>query len=371
MGKNANKFSFIICYNNELMLSECLYYIDKLNVPEGVETDVITISEADSMAGGYNAGLNSSDAKYKVYMHQDVFIVNRNFISDCIRIFEHDHQIGLIGLLGCDRIPENLVVYLSWNVGACYAANPWKVVKIEDKTKAFINDVEAVDGMLMVTSVDVTWREDIFDGWDFYDVSQAMEFHKAGYRVVVPHQGEPWCLHDCGNSKLLQYDKYRKAFSNEYRDGFSCEPDEILSKDNRELLTLCKSLEKRFSELLASGRKKQVQDELIEAGMAVRNGNILMLLYLIQQIDDAEGRQQHTLFWNDSSTLKELTDKWNTLKFLIRRIEFGVDGDAEKKLVHKIYSGEYSWEAVILCVSHVAKNKLAVMNVILRDSFEL
>lgn len=64
--------AFIICVNNELYFEECKYYIERLKVPAGYDIDVIGIWEADSMCAAYNLGMRSSDAKYKVYMHQDV-----------------------------------------------------------------------------------------------------------------------------------------------------------------------------------------------------------------------------------------------------------------------------------------------------------
>ena len=70
---NDHKFCFIICTNNDLYLNECLHYIDHLVIPEGYEVDVLTIQDAISITTGYNEGMHASDAKYKIYMHQDVF----------------------------------------------------------------------------------------------------------------------------------------------------------------------------------------------------------------------------------------------------------------------------------------------------------
>ena len=81
--------------------------------------------------------------------------------------------------------------------------------------------VKAIDGFLMATSVDIPWREDIFDGWDFYDMSQSMEFRRHGYLLAVPDQKQPWCLHDDGKVlSLLNYNHYRKLFIEEYKDEF-------------------------------------------------------------------------------------------------------------------------------------------------------
>ena len=62
------KICFIICYNDDKYISECLYYINKLVVPGGYLIDVLTVKDADSMTSGYNAAMNETDAKYKIYM---------------------------------------------------------------------------------------------------------------------------------------------------------------------------------------------------------------------------------------------------------------------------------------------------------------
>ena len=78
-------------------------------------------------------------------------------------------------------------------------------------------NVEAIDGLLMATQYDIPWREDIFTGWDFYDVSQSFEFRKSGYNVIVPPMTTPWCFHDEGVIELSSYYKTRDIFMKEYK----------------------------------------------------------------------------------------------------------------------------------------------------------
>lgn len=86
--------AFIICVNNELYFEECKYYIEHLEVSAGYDIDVIGIWEADSMCAAYNLGMRSSDAKYKVYMHQDVFIRDSRFLEKTLRIFKEHPKTG-------------------------------------------------------------------------------------------------------------------------------------------------------------------------------------------------------------------------------------------------------------------------------------
>lgn len=211
---NTKKFCFIICVNHEGYKKECLYYINRLHVPEGYEVDMLTISDAVSMTSGYNAAMQESDAKYKIYLHQDVFIVNRNFLTELLEVFE-DKSIGLIGMVGAPQLPEHAVMWYGERVGRIYTSNVVKAgMSVMGGTG--ICEVEAVDGLLMATQYVVPWREDLFTGWDFYDVSQSFEFRRKGYRVVVPAMEEPWCIHDDGFLNLSNYYNERKKFLSEY-----------------------------------------------------------------------------------------------------------------------------------------------------------
>lgn len=85
------------------------------------------------------------------------------------------------------------------------------------KPSSNLQIVQAVDGLLMATQEDIPWRETLFDGWHFYDLSQCLEFRRKGYDVAVPFQISHWCIHDCGIVKLSnEYEKYRVRFLKEY-----------------------------------------------------------------------------------------------------------------------------------------------------------
>ena len=103
---NDKKICFILCVNNDMYLDECVYYINKLEIPTEYEIDIITVRDADSMTSGYNAAMQTSDAKYKIYIHQDVFLIKKDMIYDILRIFE-DNNIGMIGMIGTQKIPDD------------------------------------------------------------------------------------------------------------------------------------------------------------------------------------------------------------------------------------------------------------------------
>lgn len=211
------KICFIICANKDYFLEECLLYLEQLEVPKGYEVEVISVTEAKSMAAGYNEGMNATNAKYKIYLHQDVFIVYKGFLQAVLDIFAANSSIGLIGMVGAPKMSVTGVMWAAKRVGKLYGQS--RSLKEYGEYRYSVKDgayeVEAIDGLMMITNRDIPWREDIFDGWDFYDVSQSFEFQKAGYKVVVPEQHCPWCIHE-GILNMAKYNLYRKRCMSEY-----------------------------------------------------------------------------------------------------------------------------------------------------------
>lgn len=230
---NDFKFAFIICTNNELYLTECLHYISLLNIPDGYETDVISIEDAKSMTSGYNEGMHSTDARYKIYMHQDVFITNKYFLSDLLSIFATDPAIGMVGVVGYPVVSYTGCMWHAERLGAYplyggdmhsypYADYSAYRYRLEDG----LRDVAMVDGLMIVTNRDIEWDDTTLKDWDYYDAFQSLAFLQSGYRVVVPVQKLPWFIHDDGNFlSLWNYNKYRKIFMEKYKKylGRSCD----------------------------------------------------------------------------------------------------------------------------------------------------
>ncbi|MBE5884325.1 MAG: hypothetical protein E7291_07940 [Lachnospiraceae bacterium] len=219
---NDHKFCFIICTNDELLLSECLHYINHLMIPDNYEIDLLTISDAASITQGYQAAMEASDAKYKIYMHQDVFLLNRHLLADLLDIFQSDSQIGLVGLVGYDTISPNGIMWHAPRCGGLYTKKDAATYPaLCDYRYSVAQDgyscVAEVDGFFMATCQDVPWNTVELDGWDFYDAFQSVEFLQQGYKIAVPLQRHPWALHDDNQIlNLTHYDKYRQRFLEKY-----------------------------------------------------------------------------------------------------------------------------------------------------------
>lgn len=213
---NPYKICFILCVNKQNYFDEALYYINRLHVPDGYSIECFSVTDALSMASGYNQAMNASDAKYKIYLHQDVFIVEQDFLYLMLDIFSNP-DVGMLGIVGSPKMPSNGIMWFDNEVGSYCSSNiNESSLHIQNTYTEKSCYVDAVDGMLMATQYDLPWREDLFDGWDFYDASQSFEFRKKGYKIAVPLSNKPLVIHDDGLLNLREYFRYRKIFLDEY-----------------------------------------------------------------------------------------------------------------------------------------------------------
>lgn len=337
---NEKEIAFILCVNDEIEYEECRFYLDRLIVPKDFITDVITVRDASSMASGYNAGMHSSNAKYKVYLHQDVFIKNRNFIGDMLRVFQTDKNIGLLGCIGTRSLGEDARAVTDWDTGKILHNCIPPLAEFPPEEGIFCR-VQAVDGLLIATQYDVSWREDIFDGWDFYDISQCMEFMRAGYITAVPVQKEPWCYHDNSYSKMLKYNHYRNLFIQEYGEQGYFRMQEG-SKEIQEYSEIKEQIRREIEMLLNYGKK----DELREIFRNPENQGYLHLreAEAITRIDWLEEKNESTIrFWEDRADAKTLLYKLRFLKYTLKRIEYGADNMED--IIQRL-KGNYSGYAI-------------------------
>lgn len=221
---NPYKVAFITCVNDDTWYAESLLYTKHVELPAGFTADYVKIEGASSMTAGYNEGMRRSDAKYKIYLHQDTLVVNRRIVFDLMALFQ-EASIGLVGVIGARSLPASGVWWdgLRTYGRVLHACEAESIVDSRQREPegAYI-DVEGVDGLFMATQYDISWREDLFTGWHFYDVSQCREFARRGLQTVIPNQDAGfWCIH-CPVEKPLarEYKDYQKIFLRAYAGEF-------------------------------------------------------------------------------------------------------------------------------------------------------
>ncbi len=324
---NQNKFSmdFIICTNDALWFLECEKYIQNLYIPDGMHIHIIPIWNDISMCHGYNIGMKQSHAKYKVYLHQDTFIIYKNFIIEILRIFQTNPCIGLIGLIGADEVKKQKLLVDSWEYGSVLVCNGLSERAVSFGTIGNLyRETDCVDGMLIATQYDILWREDIFKEWDFYDRSICMEFRKHNLLCVIPRQKQPWCIHDCGPSNLYNWVKNMTLFINTYSDYFA--PETIANSMTKELSDNNLSQIRLYTdEAEKFFQKKDYQSAMETINNVIRQKQIpskkMIDMYNLLAIGIT---CQTNVFFNDDDTLESMCFKYTKARFLLRRICYNI-----------------------------------------------
>ncbi|RDY25647.1 hypothetical protein CHL78_017100 [Romboutsia weinsteinii] len=168
---NDKKICFVSIVKDKSKYDECVEYIKNIIVPDGYSIDINYISDSQSVPNSYNLVIKSNDAKYKVYVKEDILICNQNFIIDILNIFK-DQSIGIIGI-HANKNKEDL--------------------QLEEE---LIMDVEYIYEDLIVTQYDILWDEDLAIINNSIIINHINEFTNSGYRVVIAKQEEPWYLYN-------------------------------------------------------------------------------------------------------------------------------------------------------------------------------
>lgn len=330
-GKSMNEIAFICCANDEMWFKECETYIRNLEIPDGYKIRVIPIFGAESMAQGYNEGRLMSAAKYKIYIHQDVFIVHKDFISDILDIFECDSEIGIIGIVGANEIRNDKVTWGEWEYGKVLGCNGTKEIALDFGTvNSKYERVDCVDGMLIATQYDIPWREDIFTGWDFYDRSICIEYLRTGYKTVVPRQEKNWCIHDCAGSNLGGWKEDLLKFFEEYKEYFSAQSfaksyaDVTDIEESNRVEDIANGLET----LINCGALKEaieIWNEICNAGIHL-NKKLIFNFVLLKMAQC----QKHEMFFRKGDTVDNMLWKYTKAKFVLRREVYGMEVSEEE-----------------------------------------
>lgn len=158
------------------------------------------------------------------YIHQDTFIIDECILSKILNVFSKDNNVGMIGNFGTTKLLKSGRWYE--NSSANNRGNLYQDEILNIKSAVSIikhgeyEYADAIDGIFIATSKDVKWRDDLFDGWHFYDISQTFEFKKAGYETVFlnDYEDSMALIHETTAKKdpYDMYDKYRRVFLKNY-----------------------------------------------------------------------------------------------------------------------------------------------------------
>ncbi|MDE6685762.1 MAG: glycosyltransferase family protein [Lachnospiraceae bacterium] len=233
-----HEIACILCANDEDYVKEMILYLKRQKMPEGYHLGMYIVRGAKSMTAGYELARKSIPAEIKIYMHQDTFIFDEEYLKNLIETLRNA-DYAMLGLAGTKKLPGSAIwgesapddmrfcLYQDFTLQVLEAVTDVSAVSSQELSDMFTDEecqeVESIDGVLMATREDVPWREDLFKGFHFYDISQCMEYRRRGYRVgIFENGGCAGVLHEVNVSKNEAYERLyeeaRRRFLQEYHE---------------------------------------------------------------------------------------------------------------------------------------------------------
>ena len=377
---DEKKICFIVAVNDQRKMQECMRYINSLIVPDGYLTDIITICEAESMAEAYQTGMEESDAKYKIYLHQDVFIINPTFMQDVIGIFNADTQIGMIGFSGIDFIPEDGIFEKKWNTGTIieYTDNKTELIsekyayiwddfqkdfspkismekyeKMESSINIYIRKVVAVQGCCMVTDVDIPWMQNNINEWDYVDIAHAFEMYRENYCVVVPYQNAAWCYHD-RNAVVRPDSSYaRGKMVGAYPELFSGgENEEEFEQEYQNLLAEKRQVDSIREQIAGAydiGEYDTIRNlitDLIAGNVADREIWEIIAVLEVKWLEENNQSIHSDDFFIRGELWKNTYARYIEIRYTLLRMKYGIKDKETDKLKKEIQDGSISKDII-------------------------
>ncbi len=170
--------AFVIYYDEERYLEECIYYIKKLQIPFGVKTEIHKIKGKTDIQECYREAEAGCNAEYKVFLDQHVLIVHDLFLYDMLSEFMKNPQLDALGILGGEGTED-----ISY--GRVLLWDEEGLAEINRQEKGTLERVSRINHMLTV-----------------FHPSSGRETGGNYAFGAVPWQERNWCIYDCGNPEL-------------------------------------------------------------------------------------------------------------------------------------------------------------------------
>lgn len=218
-----DKIAIIIHCTDEQYQEECINYVELLEIPDKYKVDLFVVAGDSHKSAAYNEAMNASDAKYKLYLSQTTFVLQKDCITQCIDLFEENDKLGMLGILG-GRGKQQL--------GKAIVSNAEGTELLDyQKGKDKYNIVDRLDEAFIFTQYDIPWSEDISE--------HARLCGDKGYYAAVPYQDIAWCQVDRktefeGTTEAQQIYNYIKFMLRRIQFQFPAEMTQAFYEDYKE-----------------------------------------------------------------------------------------------------------------------------------------
>lgn len=190
------KLAFFVRKSDEVCYSACLESLQALHLPAGYEAELFTLAAESPYAAQANRALTLSDAKYKIYINDDVRLVRSQLIEELLAVFE-DVSIGMVGVLGSQSLPvDGNVLGSDYKRGVVYVptGRDLSEMRFGEVSEEETADVRFVLPSFFATQMDLPWDE-AYETQYYAVLAQCRTFEESGSRIVASLAKDAWCAY--------------------------------------------------------------------------------------------------------------------------------------------------------------------------------
>ena len=221
-------YAIILCARDDADAERMTRMISSLQIPRNGDrpspAEVIKVI-GERRAAACNAAMRRSRARYKVYIGPEVTQVNPKMLIFAYRVFDSYERTGMVGFFGSSLPLGGDFRKARWTYGHAVweDGQPDTVQDVMGVPGSFAPRVQALDGAVIVTRVDVPWDEAVDD--IFLATAHVCALAREGYetRVSNTSENERACITSRPSPYFWQVDdavfeRARRTFAARYAD---------------------------------------------------------------------------------------------------------------------------------------------------------
>lgn len=182
---NENKIAMIIPVNSEDNYNALIASLSKCQLAAGWEIEVIRIDHAgDNIVKAYQLGMESTAARYKIYLLDTVRVIDYEIINKIIEIFISNPSIAIIGNSGSETLPTSGVGLESKKRYGTLKSSSGVVLAGQTSDEPY-QEVMALDAGFIATAYDIDWNILDYENPLFAINSRCIDYKRLGYSVAA------------------------------------------------------------------------------------------------------------------------------------------------------------------------------------------
>ena len=210
---NEKKIAVLVRKSHEAQYAVCMESLQAMKWPAGYEVEVFALEAEKPYAAEANAVLAKTDAKYKIYINDDLCLVSPQAVEELLDIFR-DETVGMVGFLGSRSLPvSGNLLESAYKWGAVYVPmeNDLTETRFGEATEGESAAVRFLAPSFFATQADLSWNEAY--GKQYYAVlAHCQAFEGEGRRIVVPLPQNVWCAYQIKNISFDADEADREIF---------------------------------------------------------------------------------------------------------------------------------------------------------------